>query len=214
MRFRSSITSSIRRRRTAPRRGPGEHRFEGGTNSLHRTAYGFFRDGALTRKITSILRCRINDDVRQFRATVGGPITKDKLFSFAGSADEHDRGKSPSVGRVHHSSMLHCSGAGASSIARRRPGCFRSSPDKPHASTHFILACLAVPWRIAVHRRSLCWDSMRTADRRQITRSQFSRRTELPTTAPGTREPDDQYDVSDDAHRCAGVRQPGKDGSQ
>jgi Carboxypeptidase regulatory-like domain len=67
-----------------------------GTNSLHGTAYGFFRNNALDAKnYFNPPGIQINDNVRQFGATVGGPIKKDKLFFFAGyGANESDGGKS------------------------------------------------------------------------------------------------------------------------
>ena len=55
-----------------------------GTNNVHGTAFGFFRNGALDARnaFLSSALSKANDDLKQYGATVGGPIKKDKLFYF------------------------------------------------------------------------------------------------------------------------------------
>jgi hypothetical protein len=69
-----------------------------GTNSLHGTAYGFFRNTATDAKnyfnpYDSVngqpQAIDIGGSQRQFGGTVGGPIKKDKLFFFAGYEQMH-----------------------------------------------------------------------------------------------------------------------------
>jgi hypothetical protein len=55
-----------------------------GTNSVHGTAYGLFRNNALDAKnpfLTSAVP-KATDDFYQYGASIGGPIKKDKLFYF------------------------------------------------------------------------------------------------------------------------------------
>jgi hypothetical protein len=63
-----------------------------GTNDMHGTAFGFFRDASLKSK--GALDLEKNDDFsrRQFGLTAGGPFTKDRLFYFASleQINQHD----------------------------------------------------------------------------------------------------------------------------
>ncbi len=92
----------------------------------------------------------IDDNVRQFGATVGGPIKKDKLFFFAGYEQMNlTVGNPTSIQAVFTDpSMLNCSGAGSSFNCTAKAGLFpniQGGTVKPDASNHFMLACLAVP---------------------------------------------------------------------
>lgn len=55
-----------------------------GTNNVHGTAFGFFRNGDLDARnaFLSSALSKANDDLKQYGASVGGPIKKDKLFYF------------------------------------------------------------------------------------------------------------------------------------
>src|SRR6266704_2401221 len=57
-----------------------------GTNTLHGTAYSFFRrDGLDARNFFNKAdQPKVNTNLNQFGATVGGPIKKDRLFFFLG----------------------------------------------------------------------------------------------------------------------------------
>jgi hypothetical protein len=61
-----------------------------GTNTMHGTAYGFFRTTALdARNFYNIVQPgpagdKAGRDLKQFGGTVGGPVIKDKLFFFGG----------------------------------------------------------------------------------------------------------------------------------
>ena len=57
-----------------------------GTNSLHGTAYGFYRSGNWDARNTfnPEPHDKLPTALKQFGATVGGPIKKDKLFFFGG----------------------------------------------------------------------------------------------------------------------------------
>src|ERR1700729_978197 len=57
-----------------------------GTNSLHGTAFGFGRDGALDGRNLFNTSDQVKQprNLEQFGTTVGGPIIKDKLFFFGG----------------------------------------------------------------------------------------------------------------------------------
>ena len=55
-----------------------------GTNSVHGTAFGFFRNGALDAKNAFLGTglSKATDNLKQYGGTIGGPIKKDKLFYF------------------------------------------------------------------------------------------------------------------------------------
>lgn len=55
-----------------------------GTNNVHGTAFGFFRNGDLDARnaFLSSTLSKANDDLKQYGATIGGPIKKDKIFYF------------------------------------------------------------------------------------------------------------------------------------
>src|SRR5262245_60423699 len=57
-----------------------------GTNTIHGTAYGFFRRDALDARnyFNKDTQPKVNTNLNQFGATFGGPIKKDKLFFFGG----------------------------------------------------------------------------------------------------------------------------------
>jgi hypothetical protein len=54
-----------------------------GTNALHGSAYGFYRDSKLTDASNFFTHTVTPSFLRQFGGTLGGPILKDKLFWFA-----------------------------------------------------------------------------------------------------------------------------------
>jgi hypothetical protein len=54
-----------------------------GTNDMHGTAFGFFRDASLREKGALDLKKNSDYSRKQYGFTVGGPITHDKLFYFA-----------------------------------------------------------------------------------------------------------------------------------
>ena len=65
--------------------GQHQRRLKSGTNTLHGTAYGFFRTTDLDARNFYNTVDRGRKDPRhleQFGATLGGPILKDKLFFF------------------------------------------------------------------------------------------------------------------------------------
>src|SRR5438874_4820353 len=55
-----------------------------GTNSIHGTAFGFLRNGALDAKNAFLGNglSKATDNLKQYGGTIGGPIKKDKLFYF------------------------------------------------------------------------------------------------------------------------------------
>ncbi len=55
-----------------------------GTNNVHGTAFGFLRNGDLDARnaFLSPTLSKAKDNLRQYGATIGGPIKKDKLFYF------------------------------------------------------------------------------------------------------------------------------------
>ena len=55
-----------------------------GTNALHGSAYGFYRDSKLTDASNFFTHSITPSFLRQFGGTLGGPILRDKLFWFAG----------------------------------------------------------------------------------------------------------------------------------
>src|SRR4029077_12264634 len=58
-----------------------------GTNALHGTAYGFYRDTIFDARNffnPAATQSKIPRSLKQFGATLGGPIVKDKLFFFGG----------------------------------------------------------------------------------------------------------------------------------
>ncbi len=56
-----------------------------GTNSIHGTAFGFFRNGALdaSNAFLGAGLSKATDNLKQYGGTIGGPIKKDKVFYFA-----------------------------------------------------------------------------------------------------------------------------------
>ena len=79
------LTSSYEPEIRALRRRPGERRLKSGTNSVHGTAYGFFRNGALDARNFFAPRDEPAPDYRrnQFGGSLGGPISRDRSFFFA-----------------------------------------------------------------------------------------------------------------------------------
>src|SRR5580704_15350524 len=57
-----------------------------GTNGLHGTAYGFYRDTIFDARnyFNTATQPKVPRSLKQFGTTVGGPIVKDKLFFFGG----------------------------------------------------------------------------------------------------------------------------------
>ena len=174
------------------------------TNSLHGTAYGFFRNSALDAKnYFNPPGIEINDNVRQFGATVGGPIKKDKLFFFAGYEQMNMTvGNPTSIQAVFTDpSMLNCSGAGASFNCTAKTGLFPNLPGQnPARQQPFqFLARPAVP----VANRSPQSLFMLGLDANCQPQANYPIRQFLPGARsyrprrPGTREPDNQYDVSE-----------------
>ena len=55
-----------------------------GTNNVHGTAFGFFRNGDLDARNAFLAPTlsKARDDLKQYGVTIGGPIKKDKLFYF------------------------------------------------------------------------------------------------------------------------------------
>lgn len=55
-----------------------------GTNNVHGTAFGFFRNGDLDARDAFLAPTlsKATDDLKQYGATIGGPIKKDKIFYF------------------------------------------------------------------------------------------------------------------------------------
>lgn len=55
-----------------------------GTNNVHGTAFGFFRNGDLDARNAFLAPTlsKAKDDLRQYGASIGGPVKKDKIFYF------------------------------------------------------------------------------------------------------------------------------------
>jgi hypothetical protein len=53
-----------------------------GTNAVHGTAYGFFRDDALNAR-NALSRTRLPMDQQQYGASLGGPVVRNRTFYFA-----------------------------------------------------------------------------------------------------------------------------------
>jgi hypothetical protein len=122
-----------------------------GTNAIHGTGYAFFRRDALdARNFFNIAaQPKVNSDVNQFGATVGGPLKKEKLFYFLGYEQRiTDLGNASSTqAGFTDPTMLTgvCSGPGASlATCLPIPNSVAGSRT-PDAASHFILACLALP---------------------------------------------------------------------
>ena len=118
-----------------------------GTNDIHGTAYAFFRRDSLDARnyFNTVNQPKVNSDVNQFGATVGGKIKRDKLFYFLGYEERlMDIGNANSTpAPFTDPGMLSCTTSGTyactaipNSVAGSRT---------PDASNHFILACLALP---------------------------------------------------------------------
>lgn len=122
-----------------------------GTNAIHGTGYAFFRRDSLDARnfFNVAAQPKVNSDVNQFGATVGGPIKKDKLFYFLGYEQRMtDLGNASSTqAPFTDPSMLTgvCSGAGASLATCLAVPNSVAGSRTPDAASHFILACLALP---------------------------------------------------------------------
>ena len=117
-----------------------------GTNSLHGTAYTFFRRDALDARnyFNTSDQPKVNSNVNQFGATVGGPVLKDKLFFFLGYEQ-----RMMAIGNANavqapftDPALLTCTTGpyACSPIANSVAG-----SRTPDASNDFILGCLALP---------------------------------------------------------------------
>jgi hypothetical protein len=125
-----------------------------GTNSLHGTAYSFFRNDALDARNYfnfASTQSKTNINMQQFGATVGGPIKKDKLFFFAGYEQQLLTVGNPAAATVPFTdpAMLNCSGAGTASFACTPIVNSVAGARTPDASNHLILACLGVKNAVA-----------------------------------------------------------------
>ncbi len=129
-----------------------------GTNNLHGTAYGFFRDTSLDAKNYynpydtvngKAVPIDVGGRLRQFGGTVGGPVKKDKIFFFAGYEQEHlDVGNPRSIDAFFTDpGMLNCTGSGASYACTPKTGLFPNilgGTAVPDPSNHIILTCLSL----------------------------------------------------------------------
>jgi hypothetical protein len=121
-----------------------------GTNALHGTAYGFFRNSAMDAKnYYTPVGVDINSNARQYGATVGGRIKKDKLFFFAGYEEMNLTVGSPTSVQAFFTDpgMLNCSGVNATYNCTPKAGLFPNIAGGnlvPDASNDLTLACLAI----------------------------------------------------------------------
>ena len=119
-----------------------------GTNNLHGTAYGFFRNQDLDARnfFNTADQPKTNSSLQQWGGTVGGPLKKDKLFFFLGYEEMSFTVGSPN--RVDapftDPGMLDCTGSGASFNCTPKLNSVAGSRT-PDTTNHFMLACLATP---------------------------------------------------------------------
>ncbi len=121
-----------------------------GTNAVHGTAYSFFRrDGLDARNFFNKSdQPKVNTNLNQFGATVGGPIKKDRLFFFLGyeqqllNVGDSSAASVPFTDPAMIANFPACLTApgGCSPIANSVAGA-----RTPDASNHMILACLGLP---------------------------------------------------------------------
>jgi hypothetical protein len=127
-----------------------------GTNALHGTAYGFFRDTATDalnyfNPYDTVGGVKTPIDIggaqRQWGATAGGPIKKDKLFFFAGYEQMHLNVGSPRSIDAFFTDPAMLSNYPACIATNNcaiKQGLFPIQGKNPDASNHVILACQAM----------------------------------------------------------------------
>jgi len=121
-----------------------------GTNTIHGTAYSFFRRDAWDARnyFNKDTQPKVNANLNQFGGTLGGPIKKDKLFVFLGYEQQRLNVGDSSAATVTFTdpamiaNFPACVNApeGCSPITNSVAGA-----RTPDASNHLILACLGLP---------------------------------------------------------------------